>query len=78
MDVGKQKDPLSKICHTYLTMMKLDTVVPYLKKINKIFKSRDIPHELCLHQHFSPGVSNFCYIKKYLYRERDYILIHSF
>ena len=24
-----------EICHTYPTMMKLDTVVPYLKKIQK-------------------------------------------
>ena len=76
--LGSKKTPFLKSATPYLTMMKLDTVVPYLKKINKIFKSRDIPHELCLHQHFSPGISNFCYIKKYLYIERDYILIHSF
>ena len=28
---------------TYPTMMKLDTVIPYLKKIQKIFESRDTP-----------------------------------
>ena len=27
------KSPLLKICHTYPTMMKLSTVIPYLKKI---------------------------------------------
>ena len=25
--------PISKICHTYPTMMRLGTVIPYLKKI---------------------------------------------
>ena len=39
--------PLPKICHTYPTMMKLDTVIPYLKKIQKIYESRDTPLEFC-------------------------------
>ena len=33
---GSQKDPLPKICFTYPTMMTLGTVLPYLKKIQKI------------------------------------------
>ena len=33
---GWQKGPLPKIFHTYPTIMKLDTVTPYLKKIQKI------------------------------------------
>ena len=37
--------PLSKICHTYPRRMKLGTVIPYLKKIKKIFESRDTPPE---------------------------------
>ena len=45
---GSSKNaPLHKICHTYLTMMELDTVIPYLKKIKKIFESRDTPPEFC-------------------------------
>ena len=32
---GAQKGPIPKICHIYLTMMKLGTVIPYLKKIQK-------------------------------------------
>ena len=32
---------LPKICHTYPTMMKLGTVIPYLRKIQKIYKSLD-------------------------------------
>ena len=41
---GGQKDPLPKICHTYPTMMKLGI---YLKKIEKIYKSRDTPTDFC-------------------------------
>ena len=32
---GGGKAPLSKICHTYPTMMQLGTVIPYLQKIQK-------------------------------------------
>ena len=31
-----QKGPLPKICHTCPTMMKIGTIVPYLKKIQNI------------------------------------------
>ena len=31
----------AKICHTYPTMMKLGTGIPSLKKIQKVYKSRD-------------------------------------
>ena len=49
-------------------MMRLGTVIPYLKKIEKIYESRDTCHESCWHQQFSPEISKFCYIKKYTYR----------
>ena len=45
--MGGQKGPLSKICHTYPTMMKRGTVIPYPKKIQKIYESRDTPLEFC-------------------------------
>ena len=45
----------SKIRHTYPTMMKLGTVVPYLRKIQKMYKSRDTFLEFCWHQHFFTG-----------------------
>ena len=32
---GGKKPPLPKTGHTYLTMMKLGTVIPYLEKIQK-------------------------------------------
>ena len=39
--------PLPKIRHTYLAMMKLGTVTPYLRKIQKMYKSRDTSLEFC-------------------------------
>ena len=44
---GAKRPPFLKICHTYPTMMKLGTVTPYLKKIQKIYESRDTPLEFC-------------------------------
>ena len=53
---GEQKDPpLLKICHTYPTMMKPGIVIPYPRRIQKTYKSRDTPLEICWHQHFSAG-----------------------
>ena len=37
------------------TMMKLSTVIPYLKKIQKLYESRDKLIDLCWHQHFFTG-----------------------
>ena len=39
--------PLPKIRHTYPTIMKLGTVIPYLRKIQKMYKSRDTFLEFC-------------------------------
>ena len=44
--VGK-KAHLPKICHTYTAMMKLATIIPYLKKIQKIYESRETPSDFC-------------------------------
>ena len=49
---GWQKAPFPKICHTYPTIMKLGTVIPYLKKIHKMYESSDAPLEFCWHQNF--------------------------
>ena len=46
MGGGGKKAPLPKICHRYPAMMKLGTVIPYLKKIQKIYESRDAALEL--------------------------------
>ena len=65
---GWPKGPLSKICHTYPTMMKLGTIIPYLKKIQKymnhvtyVLSSADI-------NIFSLEISKICYFKKCRYR----------
>ena len=60
--VGGKKAPLPKICHIilqYPTMMKIDTTIPYLKKIQKMYKSRDTSLEFCCHQHFFTGDQQF-------------------
>ena len=56
-----------KIYHTYHTMMKLGSI-PDLKKIQKIYKSRDKPLHTSDISIFSSEISNSCYIKKYRYR----------
>ena len=43
----KRPPSLYKICHAYPTMMKLSTVMPYLKEIQKIYESRDSLLEFC-------------------------------
>ena len=47
-----ERPPLSKFCQTYPAIMKLATRIPYLKKIQKMYKSHDIALEFCWHQHF--------------------------
>ena len=46
---------LPKISHTYCRMMKLGIVIPYLKKIQKLYESQDTPSEFCWHQYFFTG-----------------------
>ena len=55
---------IPKICHTYPTMMRLGTAIPYLKKTQKIYKSRDTSLGISI---FSPEICKFCYMKKYGY-----------
>ena len=50
---------LFNIRYTYPTMMKLSTVITWLKKIPKTYKSRDTPLVLCWHQHFSPEIAYY-------------------
>ena len=42
-----EKDSVPKTCHKYVTMIKLDTGIPYLMKILKTYKSHDTPLEFC-------------------------------
>ena len=67
--LGVSKWPPSlKICHTFPTMMKLGTVIPYLKKIQKIYESRETLPDPTNINIFSPEISKICYINKYRYR----------
>ena len=76
---GSNRPPISKICHTYPTMMKLSTVIPYLKKVQKIYQSRGISLGFCWHQHFFTGNQ-----QSFLYQEIQikiafwYIISNSF
>ena len=63
---GIKRPTLSKICHTYPTMIKLGTVIPYPKRFQKIYESRDTHLDFCLNQHFFTG--NQQIFKKYRYR----------
>ena len=44
--------PLPEICQTYPAMIKLATVIPYPRKIQKLYKSPDTPLDFCWHHHF--------------------------
>ena len=54
--------------HTYPTMMKLGTVIPYLKKIQKYMNHLTHPVSSADISIFSTQIRKFCYIKKYRYR----------
>ena len=51
---GGHQWAVTKIFHTYFTMMSIGTVILYLKKIQKIYKSREAPRQFYWHQHFLP------------------------
>ena len=49
-------------------MMKLCTVISYLKKIQKIHESRDTSHESYWHQQFFTGNQQILLYQEYMYR----------
>ena len=49
---GSKNAHLHKICHTYPTMMRLSTVIPYLTNIQNTYKLLDTPIKVCWHQYF--------------------------
>ena len=44
---GCKKTTFPKICHTYSTKMTLVTFIPYLKKTQKTYESRDTTLDFC-------------------------------
>ena len=61
---GAKKAPPPKIYHTYPTIMKLSTVIPYLKKIQKHMNRVKHPVSSAEISIFSPEIIKFSYIKK--------------
>ena len=44
---GAKRPSLPKICYKNSTKMKLGTVIPYVQKTQKIYKSCETPLEFC-------------------------------
>ena len=63
----RQNISLPKNCHTYPTVMKLGTVIIYLKRTQKIYESRTYPLNSADISISSLKISKFCYIRKYRY-----------
>ena len=64
---GYKNALLPKTSHTYPTIMKLGTVISYLKKFQKLFESRDTPLDFCWNHYFLTGNQQIL-----LYQERKY------
>ena len=65
----------AQICHTYPAIMKLGTVIPCLRIIQKIYESRDTPLDFCWHQYFFNENQQ---ILEYQKIQKDCVLIHNF
>ena len=61
------------ISHTYPAMMKLGTVIPYIKRSKRYVNHVTHPLSSTDIRKFSPKISKFCYIKNYMYRLLFYI-----
>ena len=44
---GQKCPRLPKVCHAYTTVMKLGTVTPYLKNIEKLYESNETHLDFC-------------------------------
>ena len=65
--------------YIYPTMMILGTVIPYLKKIQKIYESHDTPPKFCWHQHFFTGNQQILLFKEIqIYIAFWYIIFNLF
>ena len=66
---------LPKICHTYPTMMKLGTVIPYQEDPKNVSVTLHIPSILLTSAIFHRKTANFAISKN---TDRDSILVHNF
>ena len=79
MILGTKKAPFPNICFTYPAVMTLGTVIPYPKKIQRIYKSCDTPLEFYWHQHFfTENQQILLYQKIQILIEFEYIISNSF
>ena len=73
MGGGQKGPPLKSVTHP--TMMKLGTVIPYLKKIQKIYESRDTPVTSADISIFHWKSANFVISRN---TDKDCILVYNF
>ena len=73
---GKHKCSLSKICHWFLTIMKLGTVIP--KEVLKNISHVTHPLGSANISSFSPKISIFCYFVMPGKTDKNCILVHNF
>ena len=64
---GEQKDLLPKICYAFPAMIKLGTFIHYLKKVQEIEDQVTYLWSSAGISSFSPEISKFSYITKYIY-----------
>ena len=77
--LGTKKAPFPNICFTYPAVMTLGTVIPYPKKIQRIYKSCDTPLEFYWHQHFfTENQQILLYQKIQILIEFEHIISNSF
>ena len=72
---GGVKRPPSLKSITHILQWWILAVIPYLKKIQQIYESRDTPLSSADISIFSPEVSKSCYIKKYRYRLHNFFWV---
>ena len=72
--VETKKAPLPKICHTYQAMMKLGTIIPCLKKIQKINEPRHTSSILLTSAFIHQKSANFAMLRN---TNIDYIFLES-
>ena len=76
--LGLLTDGCPKICYTYPTMMKLGAVIPYLKKIQKIYKSRDRPPESCWNHHLFTRNRKFLLYQKIQIQIKFWYILYNY
>ena len=80
--MGGRRPYVLKICHIYPATMKLSTVIPYLKKIQKILESGDTFLESCWHHvFFFTGNQTILLYQKWRYKlhfDKQFLILLTF